>query len=166
MLFAEEAGVHLLPALQIAVLHDLAEAVTGDVAARLDPGDRQVSEAEKAEQEYRAIQQLLPGSLSALASLWRQYEERSSPEAVFVREMNLLDMCLQGLKYERDRRYDPGVLIESSGGHRHLDEFFLGAKARITLPLVLTLFEDVYAQYLQARATNQPPVAAKSEGGP
>lgn len=165
MLFAEDAGVDLGKTLQIAVLHDLAEAITGDVAARLDPNDRQLSETEKSELEKSAIQRLLAGDLGRFADLWLEYEHRSTPEAVFVREMNLLDMCLQGLKYEQERRYDPGVLIASSGGHRHLDEFFLGARARISSPLATRLFDHVHALYLEARAAHRHTAPAGSGGG-
>src|SRR5690606_39493298 len=47
LLFADAAGVDRDHAVAIAVVHDLAEALTGDFAARLDPTDRQEYEAEK-----------------------------------------------------------------------------------------------------------------------
>ena len=151
LLFAEAAGVDRGRAVEIAVLHDLAEAFTGDYATRLDPRDRQVTEDAKAEGARAAMEELLPPAANGLRELWLAYEERSSPEAVFVRDMNLLDMCLQGLKYERDGRYDPNVLIPSRGGHRHLDEFFAGAEHRFSGALARQLFETVYAWYVEAR---------------
>ncbi len=153
LLFGEAAGVDVGRALAIAVLHDLAEATTGDHAARLHPGDRKVTEAAKAAAEYAAIEKLLPEAATHLRQLWLDYEERTSGEALFVRDMNLLDMCLQGLKYERDRRYDPGVLIPSKGGHRHLDEFYAGAQERFSTDLGRQLFAVVHAWYLSARAS-------------
>ena len=151
LLFAEVAGVDRAKAVEIAVLHDLAEARTGDVAARLDPLDRAVSEAHKSANEVAAMEELLPPALAGLRAAWLAYEQRSTPEAVFVRDMNLLDMCLQGVLYERERRYDPAVLIPSRGGHRHLDEFFAGAQARLTTELAKELYAVVYAWYLEAR---------------
>jgi putative hydrolase of HD superfamily len=151
LLFAEEAGVDRNRAVAIAVLHDLAEATTGDVAARLDPADRQVSEQRKSQLEHEAIQALLPETVADLRALWLEYEERSSPEALFVRDMNLIDMCLQGLLYEADVRYDPSVLIPSRGGHRHLDEFFSGAEARLSGELARQLFGTIHTWYLAAR---------------
>ena len=151
LLFAEAAGVDRNKAVAIAVLHDLAEATTGDVAARLDPADRQVSERRKAQLEHEAIHALLPEAQADLRGLWLEYEERSSPEAIFVRDMNLIDMCLQGLLYESDERYDPSVLIPSRGGHRHLDEFFSGAEARLSGELARQLFGTVHAWYLSVR---------------
>ncbi len=157
LLFADAAGVDGNRAVAIAVLHDVAEAVTGDFAARLAAQDRQVSETAKAQQEMAAMQRLLPPGSERLRGLWLEYEERSSPEGLFVRDMNLLDMCLQGLKYERDRRYDPDVYIPSQGGHRHLDEFFAGARARLAGELALQLYDVVHGWYLEARG---------GEGGP
>jgi putative hydrolase of HD superfamily len=151
LLFAEAAGVDRERAVTIAVLHDLAEATTGDFAARLAAADRQVTEDEKSALEQRAILHLLPDTTNDLPELWRAYELRADAEARFVRDMNLIDMCLQALKYERDGRYDPAVLIPSSGGHRHLDEFFLGARARLQSDLARQLFDSVHDWYLEAR---------------
>lgn len=155
LLFSEAAGVDQGKALAIAVLHDLAEARTGDVAARLDPLDRQVSESDKARRERDAMDELLPPPLERLRELWLGYEERSSPEALFVRDMNLLDMCLQGVKYERDGRYDPSVLVPSRGAHRHLDEFFDGARTRLHGDLARRLITQVHAWYVEARSAGR-----------
>jgi putative hydrolase of HD superfamily len=152
LLFAGAAGVDRDRAVAIAVVHDLAEAQTGDFAARLNPTDRQVSEAEKAARERQAIEELLPGAVADLKRLWEAYEERSSPEALFVRDMNILDMCLQGVRYERERRYDPTVLVPSQGGHRHLDEFFEGAATRLSGALARRLYAVVKGWYREARA--------------
>src|SRR5690606_5148231 len=115
-------------AVAIALAHDLAEAVTGDFANRADAADRSVSDAAKAAAESAAIAALVPPEAGELRELWREYEDRASPEAVFARDMNILDMCLQALAYEEWGRYDPSVPIPSSGGHRHLDEFFASAE--------------------------------------
>lgn len=155
LLYADEAGVDRGTAVAMAVVHDLAEALTGDFATRLDPEDRSVSEGEKAAREREAIGKLLPGEVSELLALWEAYEARSTPEALFVRDMNLVDMCLQGVRYERERRYDPSVLVPSSGAHRHLDEFFAGAEARLSGELARRLFRTVHRWYLQARLAGQ-----------
>src|SRR5690606_258047 len=154
LLFADAAGVDRDHAVAIAVVHDLAEARTGDCAARLDPTDRQVSEAEKAARERQAIEELLPDAATGLRRLWEAYEARSSPEALFVRDMNILDMCLQGVRYERERRYDPTVLVPSRGGHRHLDEFFGGAGGRLSGELAKRLFAIVRGWYSEARSAH------------
>lgn len=152
LLFAADAGVDLGRALAIALVHDLAEATTGDFAARAAATDRPVSEAEKARLERDAIADLLPPRQAALHELWRAYEERADPAARFVRDMNLIDMCLQALLYEREARYDADVQVPSEGGHRHLDEFFLSAEWRLEGEVAKRLFGSVRLEYEKARA--------------
>lgn len=152
LLFAADAGVDLGRALAIALVHDLAEATTGDFAARAAATDRPVSEAEKARLERDAIADLLPPRQAALHELWRAYEDRADPAARFVRDMNLIDMCLQALLYEREARYDADVQVPSEGGHRHLDEFFLSAEWRLEGKVAKRLFGSVRLEYEKARA--------------
>ncbi len=152
LLCAAVAGVDLGRALAIALVHDLAEATTGDFAARAAATDRPVSEAEKARLERDAIADLLPPRQAALHELWRAYEDRADPAARFVRDMNLIDMCLQALLYEREARYDADVQVPSEGGHRHLDEFFLSAEWRLEGEVAKRLFGSVRLEYEKARA--------------
>lgn len=149
LLYAEEASVERERALAIALVHDLAEAVTGDLVARADPADREVSLAEKARAEVAAMN-ALPGGDSVL-DLWLEYERSSTPEALFVRDMNLIDMCLQALRYEAGRRYDPGRPVPSSGGYVHLDEFFVSAQARLTTAIGRRLFGSLQQAYEEVR---------------
>lgn len=154
LLFAEEAGVDAHRAVSIALVHDLAEAVTGDLVARADPADRDVSEGAKAAQEAAAIATLLPTAaheLAAIRRLWQDYEDRTDPAAVFVRDMNLIDMCLQASIYERDQRYDSTHLVPSRGGFVHLDEFFASAEQRLEGQVAKRLFAMAHARYLRTR---------------
>ena len=150
LLFAEEAGVELGEALAIATLHDLAEAITGDAAARADERLREVSLADKAARELAAIDALLGGfDGSALRRRWQAYEEASTPEARFVRDMNLIDMCLQALRYQREGRYPEGTTLD---GYARLDEFFVTAGPRLTTELGRSLFAEIERAYSDATA--------------
>lgn len=160
LLFASDAGVDPGRALAIAVLHDLAEATTGDFAARAAAADRPVPEAEKARLEREAIAGLLPAPYPELLDHWRAYEERADATARFVRDMNLVDMCLEALRYERGERYDASVPVPSQGGHRHLDEFFASAERRLEGDLAKRLFREIKAEYGKARSARRGP------GGP
>ena len=150
MMFAAEAGVDEHEALRIALVHDLAEAETGDIASRERPEDRDVSIDEKARLELAAMESLLNGSHPRLREAWERYENRATPAAVFVRDMNLIDMCLQALFYERERRYDPSSCAENV-----LDEFFRSAAARLSTDTGRTLFAAVEAAYQTVRADHQ-----------
>lgn len=156
VLFADEAGVPRGEAVEIAVAHDLAEADIGDVASLADPSLRTVSEAEKTRLEAAAMADLTarwPGAAAErIAARWQAYENRDSATALFVRDMNLIDMCLQAYLYERDLRYRPdpesplfaGATPEGRDGLR---EFFASADVRLSTPVGRELFASLREAY-------------------
>ena len=150
MMFAADAGVDEHEALQIALVHDLAEAEIGDIAARERPEDRDVTLEQKAELERDAIDGLLRGVDARLREAWDRYEHRTTDAAVFVRDMNLVDMCLQALFYERERRYTPTPDEEGV-----LDEFFRSAAARMSSDTGRRLFAAVEGAYRRERKRQQ-----------
>ena len=146
LLYADEAGVNRDHAVAMALVHDLAESITGDVATRVHDADRTVPIAEKQQNERAAMDRLSPEP-HAVRALWDEYEAAGTDEARFVRDMNLVDMCLQALCYERDRRYDPATDYANQGGYHRLDEFFATAAPRITTALGRTLYDQVRRRY-------------------
>src|SRR5690606_8635035 len=131
-LYAEEAGVDTGGAVKMALVHDLAEAETGDIVAQADPADRSVGEERKAALEAAAVHTLLRDDFTELRAAWQAYEDRASAIALFVRDMNLIDMCMQAVIYHEEHRYDRAVAIPSRGGFTHLDEFFASAAPRLS----------------------------------
>lgn len=79
----------------MALLHDLAEVRIGDIT----PHDG-ISRDEKMRREEQAAT-LLFADHPELWSVWKEAEDRSSPEAQFVKSMDLLDMGLQAEEYAR-----------------------------------------------------------------
>ncbi|MFW6260032.1 MAG: HD domain-containing protein [Spirochaetota bacterium] len=151
LLYAGEAGVDRAAALEVATVHDLAEAVTGDVATRVrEMNDADVASA-KREREEAAIAELTreysPDAAERVRSRWREYEERATPEARFVRDMNLIDMCLQAYRYEADGRYDPDAPNPHFPDYAGLDEFFATTRPRLTTKLGGELFADLARRY-------------------
>lgn len=152
MLYAAEAGVNRAHAVEIALVHDLAEALTGDVPTRVASlDDAGIADAKRAREE-RAMDELvrdMPADRARLVrARWEEYEARSTPEARFVRDMNLIDMCLQALVYERDGRYDPEAPNPDFPDYRGLDEFFATTEPRLDGALARELFADVRRRYL------------------
>ncbi len=143
LLFAEEAGVDRAEAVEIALVHDLAEAEVGDLPSFADVAARPVGPDEKARLEQAAmegLEALWPEPPARRTSRrWRAYEERDGDAAVFVRDMNLLDMCLQAYLYARDRR--------GAGGPTDLAEFFASAEARLATPVGRRRFAEVRAAF-------------------
>ena len=100
--------------MQMALIHDLAECIVGDITPE-DP----ISDAEKQALELAAMQRLsnllqqaVGVDTSPLPTLFQEFEERATPEAQAAKDLDLLDLILQANEYEE--RYD----------HLDLSEFF------------------------------------------
>ncbi|KAF5894907.1 HD domain-containing protein 2 [Clarias magur] len=117
--------------MKLALVHDLAESIVGDIA----PADN-VSKAEKHQREKEAmvrITGLLAEDLrKELYQLWEEYENQSSNEARVVKELDQLEMILQAHEYEE---------LEGSPGR--LQEFFTSTEGRFHHPEVLALVKSI-----------------------
>lgn len=138
-------------ALALAVVHDVAEAETGDVATRAEEGAQAVDPAEKECRERAAMAGPLSGLGEDVRGLWDEYEARETPEARFVKDADLLDQCLQALVYERAGRYDPGDGNPNFEAYDHLDEFFATAEPRLSTDVGRRLFEEIRSRYEAAK---------------
>lgn len=122
---ATDPGLDRNRVLQLALIHDLAEAITGDPAPyrpdELPPeGDREArraffrvrhlrtaeNAAAKHAAEHAAIADLLgplpPALRAELRALWDEYESQTSPEARFVKEADRLEAFFQSREYLAD----------------------------------------------------------------
>ena len=89
-------------AIKIALIHDLAEAVTGDIVVNDTFGTMSADEKEQLE---RQAMETLAGTtkddftrFETIHELWDEYEDRKSPEARFVKDMDMIEVCLFALK--------------------------------------------------------------------
>lgn len=85
--------------LKMALLHDLAESVTGDITPE------QMSRAKKEKLEHAAMKKIL-GTLDVklqkqYLSIWREYEKNLTPEARLLHQIDKLEMALQAKKYRK-----------------------------------------------------------------
>ncbi len=145
-------------AVSMALVHDLAEVQVGDIPRRQNPEVSHPSAEEKARLEDAAIVRLTTArgeavdgqaemSLHLVGELWREYEGAISPAARFVRDMNLIDMCLQAYVYERDKRYDPSAGEQVFPDYPRMDEFFETSRSRLSTALgrrLHTMIEERY----------------------
>ena len=123
-------------AVKIALVHDLAEAIVGDIA----PGDNGPKE-EKARREAEAMAEMRrmleggggsggSGSSSSpvtigaeVEALFEEYEKGETPEAQLVKDCDKLEMLLQAVEYEKEESPETPNL--------DLSEFFEGVRGKL-----------------------------------
>jgi putative hydrolase of HD superfamily len=151
LLYAERAGVDPDRALRLAVVHDVGEAEVGDVPVRAAAHDAPVDAAEKHARERAAVETYASALGDDLLELWEEYEAGETDAAAFVGDMDLVDMVLQALVYERGGRYDPG-----DGADDPLDEFFDTAASDLRTDVGRALFDSILARYESSKASEPP----------
>lgn len=111
--------------LTMAVIHDMAEAVVGDIAP-----DDNVTKEEKQQMEEQAMSRLAECLGSAeesgraahlLSTLFHEYEVRESVEAKVVKDLDLLDMILQADEYEQRFGIDLSEFFEGTPPNKFQD---------------------------------------------
>ncbi|KDD75341.1 HD domain-containing protein [Helicosporidium sp. ATCC 50920] len=119
-LLVRDLDVDFRRCMELALVHDVAESVVGDITPHCG-----VSDADKERLERAAIQGLaerLGGGMrseegaeprlnsvpEALKELWEEYEAGSTKEAALVKDFDKLEMILQAAEYEQSR----GSLLE------------------------------------------------------
>ncbi|XP_050372646.1 5'-deoxynucleotidase hdd1 isoform X2 [Argentina anserina] len=105
-------GLNRERCIKIAIVHDIAEAIVGDIT----PADN-VPKKEKSRMEEAALNEMcvvLGGGMRAeeIKELWAEYENNSSVEANLVKDFDKVEMILQALEYEMEHG-------------KVLDEFFI-----------------------------------------
>ncbi|KAJ7921217.1 HD domain-containing protein [Mycena leptocephala] len=103
------------------LVHDLAEAHVGDIAPREGITS---TEKRRREQEvmHNIVHDMLHNSPAAqqIEALWKEYEERQTPEARFVKDR--FEMASQAFEYERDHDASLQPFFDSSLPNLHHPE--------------------------------------------
>ncbi|CAA0242527.1 unnamed protein product [Arabidopsis thaliana] len=110
-------GVDRERCIKMAIVHDIAEAIVGDIT----PSDG-VPKEEKSRRETAALKEMcevLGGGLRAeeITELWLEYENNASLEANIVKDFDKVEMILQALEYEAEHG-------------KVLDEFFISTAGK------------------------------------
>ena len=92
----------------VGLVHDLAEAETGDIVSR---GQTAAQKAAKSLEEGRVMRSFTAAlgphaQAGLLESLWAEYEAASTPAAQLVKDMDKVELMLQAYEYELDH---PGL---------------------------------------------------------
>lgn len=118
----------------MAIVHDLAEALVGDIT----PHDG-VSNEKKHELEQKAMDTICntlgnTAEADEILSLWNEYEAGSSAEAILVKDFDKFEMILQADEYE--------VAEED----KDLSDFFESTKDYFKTPLVKQWASELRSQ--------------------
>jgi len=110
----------------LALVHEMGESYAGDIT----PVDG-VSPEEKKRLEREAIRRALEGhpDLDWYLSLWEEFEEGSSPEARFVRQLDRLEMGLQ-------------AALQEAEGYPGMGEFYDSARRTVVEPRLRSVLEE------------------------
>ncbi|MFQ5758847.1 MAG: HD domain-containing protein [Candidatus Bathyarchaeia archaeon] len=129
MLFSDLEDLDGLKMMQMALLHDLPEAITGD----LTPSEKTGEAIEREDAAMKQLLSLLPGRLrERYLKLWLEYAECKTKEARSMRELEKLEMALQAREYEMAQ---PSL--------KGLERFIQSADGIITSPEIRKLFRCI-----------------------
>ncbi|XP_076288647.1 5'-deoxynucleotidase HDDC2 isoform X1 [Lasioglossum baleicum] len=119
--------------MQMALIHDLAECIVGDITPHCG-----VSPDEKHRREDAAMEticKLLGNKGPMILEMFREYEKQESPEAKYVKDLDILDLMMQAYEYEK-RDNVPGVL----------EEFFVATNGKIRHPFISKMATEITAK--------------------
>nr|CAG8534239.1 8181_t:CDS:10 [Entrophospora candida] len=117
---------------KMAVVHDLAECIVGDITPF-----QGISKSEKNRRESEAMKHLCKELLDdsqqskEIFDLWQEYEDGISNEAKFVKDLDKFELILQAFEYEQSQNKD-------------LEEFFESTKGKFNHSLVKSWVGELY----------------------
>lgn len=97
---------------KIALVHDMAESIVGDITP-VAP----ISKEEKHRREYETMQYLTahllapfnPTAAQEIMDCWNEYENVSTPEARFVKDVDKFELLMQCVEYDHDTQGTKGL---------------------------------------------------------
>ena len=120
MIYADMEDLDQLKLLRMALIHDLPEAIIGD----LTPSKKTKESKEKEDVAMTQILNLLPKKQrKKYMMVWNEYQEGKTKEAKAVRQLEKLEMALQAKEYE-----------EAGSTSQSLKRFIKSAEKAITWP--------------------------------
>jgi putative hydrolase of HD superfamily len=131
LVFADELeSVDLLHLIKLCIVHDLGEALSGDIPAVLQTEGSGKSAQERADLEV-LTKALDPAKRAEILSLWEEYEAASSPEAVLAKGLDKLETILQHNQGQNPSDFD--YAFNLGYGQKHTSAHPLLAEIRALL---------------------------------
>lgn len=113
--------------MQLGLFHELGEIYAGDITPK-----EGVTLEDKFTMEYAAVQEVFSGmpNPERYITIWMEYEKKETPEAIFVEQVDRLEMVLQASLYKKL-------------GFTNLDEFFPYVRERINSPELKPILDGI-----------------------
>uniref|UniRef100_A0A183BHY9 5'-deoxynucleotidase HDDC2 n=1 Tax=Globodera pallida TaxID=36090 RepID=A0A183BHY9_GLOPA len=112
-LSAHRADLNVDKCIRMALVHDVGEAIIGDITPHCG-----VSSEEKFRREKKAVETIsnwLPETVgNEWKTLWTEYEAGRSSEAKAVKQLDKLDMLAQAFSYEEKLSIDLSEFVEAT----------------------------------------------------
>lgn len=132
-LLGDNSNLDRMKCMQLALVHDLAECIVGDIT----PADN-ISVDVKHSMEEKAMKELtsyLANDIGKIIyDLYKEYEAKETPEAKFVKELDVFDMIFTANLYEKR---------DKDGARGKLEEFFVSATGKIHHPQIKALAAEL-----------------------
>jgi putative hydrolase of HD superfamily len=126
-LLGDDSNLDRFKCLQLALVHDLAECIVGDIT----PQDN-IPEDKKHAMEDEAMKEIASNLGEDIGkmiyNLYKEYEAKETPEAIFVKDLDRLDMLFTATHYEK-RDNTP----------RKMQEFFDATEGKFKHPFIQKL---------------------------
>lgn len=126
-----ESKLNRTRCMELSLLHDMAECIVGDLTPYCG-----VSKEEKHRREDEAmktLRSLCQTQGERMYTLFQEYENQQTPEAKFVKELDIIDMLVQAFEYEKAQNVDLG-------------EFFRNNNYNFVYPLTKSLHNELSKQ--------------------
>jgi len=100
MILSDMKGLDSERIIRMALLHDLAESIIGDITPD------HITKNEKITKENNAIKQILknlPGDITeSYFEIWNDYQKKMSKEAILLHDIDKLEMAFQAIFYQKN----------------------------------------------------------------
>jgi 5'-deoxynucleotidase YfbR-like HD superfamily hydrolase len=130
LLYGDSPGIDLARLLKMCLIHDLGEAISGDV-----PAPAQRPGTNKADQERTDLLRLTSSLPSArqeeILELWDEYEAASSPEAKLAKGLDKLETILQHTQGKNPAGFDYAFNLGYGQRYTAADPVMAALRARL-----------------------------------
>ena len=130
LLYGDTPGIDLARLLKMCLIHDLGEAIGGDI-----PAPEQTPESAKAGRERADLLELTaplpPGLRQEIVELWDAYEAAATPEAKLAKGLDKLETILQHTQGRNPADFDYAFNLAYGQRYTAADPVLAALRARL-----------------------------------